>query len=348
MILPKGNRSKIDNKIGSYILKNYPQMSSYQIGKNLGIHGATVAQFLNLNHIQIMPLGYFIVGKSPLNKKLPNLKTLKYEYLILKNKITQIAKKYKCTDGAVYAELRRHNVIKRPRIHKWNKKTIEIEALKYKSKMEFRDKSNTAYKTAHKLGIIDKVCFHMMSQGTLYKRFVYIYQFSDNSVYVGITLNKIKRHSQHIRFGICKNRTILKYKVSKLLPAQDALVLEQKMVDLFKDNNYNVLNKAKCTSLGSVCLIWTKDKVLKVAKLCKTKNEFWIKYNSAANSAKRQGFYKDVTLHMSPNAKYKKIRKISCGRIFNSISDAAKFNKIPYYNIVNSLRRKTKTWEYVK
>ena len=350
MILPKGNRSKIDNKMGKFILKNYPKISSPKLAIKFKTSHVVICRFLKLNSIKIANKGYHAKGKQSPHRKLPNLNTLKSDYFIKKLNTYQIAKKYKCNVTAVCAEFRR-NKISLNKIQ-WTKDKIIKEALKYKYKKDFEKLSRGAYKASIRLNIYHKVCSHMKTQGTLYKRFVYIYQFSDNSIYVGITLNKKKRHLQHKSNGIVRNRKMVTYKVSKLLPSQDALVLEQKMVDLFKKNNYVVLNKNKCYSLGSVKKFWTKEKILETAKSCKTRTEFWTKYTQAARMATKFKFYKEAISHMSADCRFRKIIKIQNGQTYNGITEAAKLNKIPKSTLYKALflNRKTNNsyWEYVK
>ncbi len=351
MILPKGNNTKINKKMGKYILDNYPKLSPLVIAKKIGINSySSIINFLKLNNVQIVPVGYFQKGKIAFNRKVPSIEILKNDYFVLKMKIKEISKKYQTSITAVRLQFKKHNV--NLDFNKWSQKNLKKEALKYKTKSEFVKLSGGAYNAARKIGILDKITSHMQIQGTLYKRFVYIYQFSDNSVYVGITLNKKQRHLQHLTKGVAKNKTILKYKVSKLLPAQEALDLEQKMVDLFKANNYIVLNKAKCFSLGYIKKIWTKDKIITAAKSCKTRTEFHNKFKTAYITSKKENYYEQIVKHMPKNIYFKKFINLSTGKAFYTIKSASLVYNISSAAILKALRNKTKCcgcyWKYVK
>jgi hypothetical protein len=50
--------------------------------------------------------------------------------------------------------------IKKPKGH-WTYETLHAEALKYDNKVEFREKSNPAFLTASRKGLLDKICSHM-------------------------------------------------------------------------------------------------------------------------------------------------------------------------------------------
>jgi len=71
----------------------------------------------------------------------------------------------------------------------WNKERCNEVALKCKTKTEFRINYGGAYKKARKNGWLDEICSHIIPQGNLFKRLVYVYEFSDNYTYIGITCN---------------------------------------------------------------------------------------------------------------------------------------------------------------
>lgn len=77
---------------------------------------------------------------------------------------------FKSNSVNAYNAARRHNWIDEVCKHMqlqikpsnfWNKKTIKLEALKYKTKADFGNKSNGAFQKAYSLGIMDEVCKHM-------------------------------------------------------------------------------------------------------------------------------------------------------------------------------------------
>jgi hypothetical protein len=66
------------------------------------------------------------------------------------------------------------------------------EALKYKTKTDFIKKSQHVYNISRKNGWLDEICEHMIPRGDKYHRCIYVYEFSDNSAYVGLT-NDLER-----------------------------------------------------------------------------------------------------------------------------------------------------------
>ena len=100
-------------------------------------------------------------------------------------------------------------------INYWNNETITAEALKYVTKKEFYNKSESAYNAANKLKIIDVVCSHM-NQSAGDNRCIYAYEFSDNFVYVGLTNNLKKRDNNRKRNP--KDAVIIHINETQLLP----------------------------------------------------------------------------------------------------------------------------------
>ena len=83
----------------------------------------------------------------------------------------------------------------------WDFETCKEEALKYSSKSEFIKNCNGAYNKAWSNDWLGDICSHMIPLGNKYYRLVYVYEFSDNHVYIGLTGNTNKRFSDHKKGG---------------------------------------------------------------------------------------------------------------------------------------------------
>ncbi len=56
----------------------------------------------------------------------------------------------------------KHMVKKKTKPYRyWTEERILAESKKYKFKKDFREKSHSAFVTAHKMGILEKICEHM-------------------------------------------------------------------------------------------------------------------------------------------------------------------------------------------
>jgi hypothetical protein len=142
----------------------------------------------------------------------------------------------------------------------WDKEKAHKEALKYKTKVEFKKNSPKAYSAAHNRGWIDDITKHMIPVGNLYERMVYVYEFPDNHVYVGLTLNKEKRHKQHMNLDevsspvakhVIKTNQQPTYKeISVYISAEEAQNLESCTIEKYRSEGWIILNTNKAGGLG--------------------------------------------------------------------------------------------------
>jgi hypothetical protein len=193
--------------------------------------------------------------------------------------------------------------------HFWTKDEVLDEALKYKYRIDFVTKSSSAYQAAVHNGWYDEATKHMDYLGNLYKRLVYAYEFSDNTVYVGLTLSKEKRNLSHITNP---NSPVFKYsQESGLTPemiiisdeyidSEDAQELEDCTVSEYRLNGWRVLNKAKPGGLGSCKRIWTEDKIIEIALKYTKMNDFKTNSNKAYQAARSLKILDKIRKFMTP------------------------------------------------
>lgn len=192
----------------------------------------------------------------------------------------------------------------------WTKNKCKEEALKYKTKTEFKDNSSSAYRKSIKNGWHLEVCSHMKPLGNLKKRLIYVFEFPDKSVYVGLTHDSDERYIGHMSKKSSVNKyfkkTNLKPKYKLLTDYIDievAIEKEGKIVDKYKNNGWKILNRAKTGGIGGNIRKWTKDECLIVAKKCKGRREFQTTYAGAYNSAYDNDWLDECCKHMI--SKYK-------------------------------------------
>ncbi len=238
-----------------------------------------------------------------------------------KDKVFQEALKYntkndfrnnskKAYDAAIlhgwYDEVTAHM---NPLLTRWTKEMAHQEALKYNNRSDFMNNSRNAYQSAVSNKWIDDITSHMEYLGNLFKRLVYVYEFPDKSVYVGLTMNKSERDRTHKKEG-SKSAVLKHIKETGLTPeykiisddyidASDAQNLEKCTIEKYKNDGWNVLNKAKAGGLGGRCLVsWTLDKTEKEALKYDTITKFSEGSRTAFLTAKRNGWIPQITQHM--------------------------------------------------
>jgi predicted GIY-YIG superfamily endonuclease len=135
---------------------------------------------------------------------------------------------------------------------------------------------------------------------------VYVYEFSDNSAYIGLTYNLEKRNinrktqsydavTKHISET---NSTPIIKQLSEYIPTNKASLLENEYIKKYKNNGWKVLNKTKGGEIGSGERIWTKELCQKEALKYNTKSEFYYFSNKAYTAAQRYGWLDEICQHM--------------------------------------------------
>jgi hypothetical protein len=187
----------------------------------------------------------------------------------------------------------------------WTKEMAYREALKYETKSEFKFGSPRAYSAAHTHGWIDDITKHMIPVGNLYERMIYIYEFSDNHVYIGLTSNKKRRHKEHtdiekmsspVAKHIVKTGLNPLYKEESIyISAEDAQNLEQCTIDKYRSEGWTLLNKQKGGGLGSCKrTTLTMEIIRDLASGFPTRVAFKKVHKNEYQTAQKYGWLQDV------------------------------------------------------
>ena len=190
---------------------------------------------------------------------------------------------------------------------KWDtKEKCAKEAIKYKSKTEFQKHSPGAWKAANRYDWLDEICSHMVIYGNLFKRCIYAFEFSDMSVYIGLTDNIKRRERQHLKSS---NSAVYKHiRKTSLIPILQILheytdkelakILEEFYIEDYRNKGWNILNRAKAGSLGGKYVFWTYEECRLHALQCSTRSEFLSKYPGGYASATKNNWLDEICQHM--------------------------------------------------
>lgn len=142
----------------------------------------------------------------------------------------------------------------------WTIEQCKEKALLCKTRKEFQILYANYYSYCYRHKWLDEVCSHMIIKINQYEypRIIYAYEFSDKSVYIGLTKNiKIRnlnrKNCKHDAVYLHKQKTNLKPKLiilTEFIPAQEAQIKEQEFIDKYFNENWNILNRYKAGSLG--------------------------------------------------------------------------------------------------
>ena len=190
---------------------------------------------------------------------------------------------------------------------KWDTKAkCAKEAKKYKNRTDFQRYSPGAWNAANKHNWLDEICSHMETYGNLFLRCIYAFEFSDISVYIGLTDNIQRREKQHLKSS---NSAVYKHiQKTSLTPILQILheytdkelakTLEKFYIEDYRSKGWNILNRAKAGSLGGKYVVWTYEECKSHALQCSTRSEFITKHPGAYASAIKNKWLDDICQHM--------------------------------------------------
>ena len=178
---------------------------------------------------------------------------------------------------------------------KWSFEICKEIASKYSHKNDFIKGDRFCYEKSKERGFLEEVCSHMIPLGNVYNKLIYVYIFTDNSAYVGLTCNSNKRHKQHMReeksavFKHIKKTNLIpeKIELTEYIDVKEAIKLEEYYTEKYRIEGYNILNIAKTGNIGgSVKRTWTYDE-------CKEESS---KYNTCGKFKRNRRSAYDVSL----------------------------------------------------
>ena len=183
----------------------------------------------------------------------------------------------------------------------WTYDRCKDITLKYNSIGKFRKENGGAY-FAINYNNWNHLFDHMKILPNFYKRLIYVYEFDDNSCYVGLTCDIIRRNKQHMEdFNSSVNKHIIETGFSPKLilksdyiDIKDCVKLEETILTQYRDRGFNILNKNKTGSIGGVNLYWTKERCIEEIKKYKTYSEFRKKAGGAHNSSFKNGWLYEI------------------------------------------------------
>lgn len=219
-----------------------------------------------------------------------------------------------------YNKTLQHNLLDElyPKEIKYTKELCKEEASKYQFKRDFRKNSYLIYVASIRNKWFEEITSHMKNIGNRYHKLVYVYEFSDNHVYVGITYDEQKRYNEHIidtRSSVSKHRTLSGlipnyFLISDYITNEDAQELEHTTKLNYINKGWIILNIAKTGrgigSVGGNNLKWTFEACKEKALEYDVYNDFIHYSKGAYNSAKTNKWLDIICSHMKKQTKLSK------------------------------------------
>ena len=191
---------------------------------------------------------------------------------------------------------------------RWTTDEVLDLAKKYTNLRDFKQNEPQAYFIMYSRGLQDDVNKNMEKLGSRYERKVYVFEFPDNSAYVGLTYDvngRLKTHNKDMKSAVYRHvtKTGLKpeFKIltTNYLPYEQASELEKDYIEKYKKNGWITLNRKAGGGLGSSFKKqWTPEKIASIASQYKTRSEFRKNNRRAYDMAKFLRIFDEVTKHM--------------------------------------------------
>lgn len=188
----------------------------------------------------------------------------------------------------------------------WSKDRCREDAARYSAIKEYKNGSYLSYSAAKRNGWIPEICKHMKKTGNRYNKCVYAYEFTDGSVYVGLTFNienRQRRRDSDPADQVTKHArktglVPVRKQLTIYLPVDEAIKQEENFVEQYKKNGWKILNVAKTGSIGGNTVIWTYGLCKDVASRYTLRTRFKKDYAGAYNAAYTKGWIDDICSHM--------------------------------------------------
>jgi hypothetical protein len=219
------------------------------------------------------------------------------------------------------------------------KNDCQIEALKYNSRSDFYKYSGKRYRLAYEHNWLDEICSHMIKIGNRYNRCIYSYEFSDNSVYVGLTYNLDNRQKQRnkdiddaVTKHIDKTGLIpIRKQLTDYIDVQEASKLEGYYVEKYEKEGWYILNRMKTGGIGGDYIKWTFELCQKEALKYNSKSEFNKKSKSVYVTAYNNKWLDKICTHMIPKRRLSNSYTYEeCKEIAKKYKSKSKFEKSNY------------------
>jgi hypothetical protein len=132
---------------------------------------------------------------------------------------------------------------------------------------------------------------------------IYVYEFPDGYVYVGLTFKEVERRRQHEHVGPVFEHAKICLPVYRVLQSgirtpAEAAEAEIRWLDSYRSSGWKLLNDAPAGGLGSARLKWTPDALLKDAMKFSSRKAWYLGSQGAYAMAKKLGCFEECVAHM--------------------------------------------------
>lgn len=189
---------------------------------------------------------------------------------------------------------------------KFSDEELKQSASIFKHRSEWKHGDRKRYDAAWRRGILEICCAHMEPMASPYgaNYEIYVYEFGDKHVYIGLTFLPTARAFMHkVRGPVAEHRKICDQFTRKTLESkltrQAAPEAEKRWIAHYQSEGWTLLNKNTGGCTGTVRgRKWTREAVIAEALKYQTRQE-WIDGSQVSyRIAKREGWFDEASAHM--------------------------------------------------
>ena len=231
----------------------------------------------------------------------------KWSYEKCKEEVKNYKTKKECRKNRVYSTIIKNGWyeliadLPNERHDMWTYEDCKKVTSSFNSKNTFRKNYGGAYQAIRDNNWYE-LYDHMPLIGNKYKRLIYVYEFEDNYCYVGLTCNINRRNKQHLEeetssvYNHIKESNLqpILIKKSDYIDTESSVILEEKVLNEYKENNWHILNKVKTGSIGGNSLVWNKKACILEIQKYNTLKEFRENCGGAHNSIQKNKWAEEL------------------------------------------------------
>lgn len=238
----------------------------------------------------------------------------------------------------------------RGRIRKWTFDACKEVAAQYTTRMDFAYAHSGAYDAAKRNKWMNDICSHMPAIGHKYNRCIYAYEFSDNTVYVGLTCSILARNQAHISVGNRSYSAVREHMINTgLTPILKQLTgyivywkasqEEGRWVAQYKADGWTTLNRISTGTLGVKKSIYTKEKCKEILLSYEYKRDIYLNHPNLFTRCIRYGWHASLIKKLKLKQRSFYWTKERCAEVAKSVStvkELSQNNRTVYNAILNN------------